>query len=67
MVEQATINESAPFDRVYRWRNNTSRLPYFDKPCRILAKGTSMRSVLIEFEDGMRMVTSVRAVKKKKR
>lgn len=64
MREQVAINEEAPFDRVFRWKNNTARLHSHGRRCRILAKGTSMRSVLIEFESGERIITSARAVKK---
>lgn len=64
MGNQATLNENAPFDRVYRWRNNPTRAHFQGRRCRILARGTSMRSVLIEFEDGERIVTSGRAVRK---
>lgn len=64
MREQVAINEDAPFDRVYRWRNNSTRLHFYGCRCRILAKGSSMRSALIEFENGERIVTSMRAVKK---
>ncbi len=60
----AKVNEDAPFDRVYHWRNNATRLYLHGRRCRILAKGTSRRSALIEFENGERVITSVRAVRK---
>lgn len=52
-----------PFDRVYHWKNNPTRLRLRGKHCRILAHGTSLHSVLVEFEDGERVVTSARAVR----
>lgn len=61
-----TATETAPFDRVYRWKNNEKRKHLFGKACRILAYGSSMHSVLIEFEDGERVITSRRAVSRKK-
>lgn len=66
-VTQVKVNDDAPFDRVYRWKNNPTRLHFHGRLCRILAKGTSMRSVLIEFEDGERLITSSRAVKRVKK
>lgn len=52
---------SYPF--VFGWKNNPVRAQYKDKRCRIIATGTRMKSVLIEFEDGTRFVTSIRALK----
>lgn len=57
---------TAPFDRVYHWKNNPTRLRLNGKACRILAYGASKHSVLLEFEDGERIVTSVRAVRRSK-
>jgi hypothetical protein len=51
----------SPFDHVWYWR---SRLPERKgQRCRVLARGT-MNSVLVEFEDGYRTVTSRHAVRK---
>ncbi len=64
MRAQTAINEAGPFDRIYYWSNNATRLRFHRQRCRIIAKGSSMRSALIEFEDGERIVTSIRAVRK---
>ena len=48
---------------VYAWKNNERRSEFKDKPCRIIARGSRMHSVLIEFEDGQRIVTSAWAIK----
>lgn len=62
----ATKADAAPFDRVYRWKNNPKRAHLFGRACRILAHGSSMHSVLVEFENGERVITSRRAVGRKK-
>ena len=54
------------FDRVYRWKNNPKRAHLAGRACRVIAYGTSMHSVLVEFEDGERVITSMRAVHRKK-
>lgn len=61
----ATKAEAPPFDRVYRWKNNPTRARLVGRPCRILEYGSSMHSVLVEFEDGERVITSARAVAKR--
>jgi hypothetical protein len=49
------------FDREWRWRK---RLPKrFGARCRIVARARRMNSVLVEFEDGYRVVTSRFAVR----
>lgn len=48
---------------IYSWSNNDKRAALKGRPCRILIKG-KMNSVLVEFEDGERVVTSIRALKK---
>jgi hypothetical protein len=58
---------TGPFDRVYRWKNNPKRKHLVGKPCRVLAHGTTMHSVLVEFEDGERVVTARRAVQRPKK
>lgn len=58
------IDRDAPFDRVFCWKNSSVRARFYGRRCRILANGASMRSVLIEFEDGERTVTSIRALKR---
>ena len=49
------------YDYIWYWRK---RLPdRKGQPCKVLARG-SMNSILIEFEDGERFVTSRYAVRK---
>ena len=57
-----TSREVAPFDRVYVWGNNAKRATLKGRNCRIVARGT-MNSILVEFEDGERVVTSRYAVR----
>jgi hypothetical protein len=59
-----TLIGEGPFDRVYKWKNNAKRKHLFNKRCRILAHGTTRHSVLLEFEDGERVVTSRRAAQR---
>jgi len=47
----------------YHWGNNSERAKHKDKPCKILASG-KMNTVLIEFENGFRMTTSKRALRR---
>lgn len=54
------------FDHVYRWKKNAKRNRLNGSPCRIVAHGSGMHSVLVEFEDGERVVTTVRAVHRRK-
>jgi hypothetical protein len=56
------VSERAPvYDRVWWWR---TRLPERKgEPCRVLVRGR-MGSVLVEFPDGFRVVTSHRAVRR---
>ena len=50
----------APFDHVWFWR---SRLPARKgQRCRVLARG-AMNSVMVEFEDGTKTITSRYAVR----
>jgi hypothetical protein len=51
------------FDRVFAWKNNPRRAKLFGRRCRIIEVGSTMRSVLIEFEDGERVITSRRALR----
>lgn len=57
-----TTDEVIVYDRIFRWKNNAKRAHLFGRHCRILAHGSSMHSVLLEFEDGERVITSRRAV-----
>lgn len=61
------VEHDAPFDRVFRWKNNQARIRLYGRRCRILATGSSMMSALIEFEDGERVITSIRALRKVKK
>lgn len=54
------------YNCIYGWGNNPIRRDLKGKPCRIVAHGSTMNSVLVEFEDGSRIVTSRRAVRCKK-
>lgn len=60
---QGVLNNQT-FDYIYTWGNNPTRRSLKGKRCRILAAGSRMRSVLIEFEDGLRIVSSIRAIRK---
>lgn len=48
----------------FHWKNNPEREKLFGKRCRVLSEGTKLRSVLIEFEDGEKIVTSTRALRR---
>jgi hypothetical protein len=64
------LNEATPsvparrqLDHVWFWR---VRLPERkDEPCRVVARGAK-NSVLVEFADGLRVITSRYAVRKRK-
>ena len=47
----------------YRWGNNPVRAALKGRRCRILASG-KLGSILVEFEDGSRYITSRRAVRR---
>jgi len=52
------------FDYVWFWRK---RLPERKgQACRVLVRGRRMNSILVEFEDGYKVVTSRYAVRKQK-
>lgn len=65
-------DEAPTFDRVYAWgagphgAPNPVRAAWKGRRCRVLAAG-AMGSVLIERDDGARMVTSRRAVRRVRR
>jgi hypothetical protein len=50
-------------DRLYRWRVRTKLPERFGQSCRVLARGR-LNSVLVEFGDGKRVVTSRNFVRK---
>jgi hypothetical protein len=47
---------------IYSWGNNPRRAQFKGRQCRVLAAGR-MRSVLLEFENGERIVSSSRALR----
>lgn len=51
------------YDYVYRWGNNPKRVTLRGRSCRVVLRGTTMRSVLVEFENGQQEVVSYRALK----
>lgn len=55
------------YDRVFVWGNNAEREKLVGRRCRVVAHGSSMQSVLVEFEDGTRVVTSRRATRRAKK
>lgn len=48
----------------FAWKNTPERAKLFGKRCRVLAQGTRMRSIWIEFEDGHREIVSQRAIRR---
>lgn len=46
----------------YAWGNNPKRARLKERRCRVLAVGR-MQTVLVEFENGERVTTSVRALR----
>lgn len=51
------------FTHIYNWGNNPKRETMKGRPCLILARGTAMRSVLIEFADGQKEIVSHRSLR----
>jgi hypothetical protein len=51
------------FTHVYAWRNNERRAALFGRRCRVVATG-ALGTVLVEFEDGERVTTSRRALRR---
>lgn len=58
------MSEQAEYPYRFAWKNNPEREQLFGKRCRIVTEGSRMRSILIEFEDGKRLVTSHRAIRR---
>lgn len=54
---------SAANDRIYVWGNNPRRAELKGRRCRIVCVGTR-QSALFEFENGERVVSSIRAARK---
>lgn len=49
---------------IFHWRNTAEREKLYGKRCKILTKGTGMRSVLVQFEDGEKHIVSARALRR---
>lgn len=45
----------------YAWKNNAKRICLYGRKCKKIASG-KMSSVLVEFENGQREITSFRAL-----
>lgn len=58
------VRDLSKFDHLYVWRNNPTRQKLKDCRCRVVARGSRMFSVLLEFEDGERVIASSRSVRK---
>lgn len=54
------MSDTYPY--TYAWGNNPVRASFKGLRCRMICKG-AMNSCLVEFEDGRRTVTSVRALR----
>ena len=56
---------------IFSWKNNSERAKWYGKECRIIAKAAKLtpqkfkRTVVIEFEDGFTMCTSLLALRSK--
>ena len=50
----------------YVWGNNPTRALFKGRRCKVLVAG-KMNTVILEFEDGVRLVTSRRALRKGER
>ena len=51
------------FPYVYAWGNNEIRAKRKGQRCKILANG-KMHTILLEFEDGFQMTTSLNSIRK---
>jgi hypothetical protein len=51
---------------IYAWGNNSIRADLKGKKCVVVTMGSRMFSVLVEFENGTRVITSRRALRKAK-
>jgi hypothetical protein len=51
---------------VFAWGNNTKRAELKGRLCRIVCRGSSMRSVMVEFENGQREIVSYRALRERR-
>ena len=55
--------ETAKYGYRYAWKNNPRRAELYNRHCRVLACG-SLGTVLVEFENGERVTTSGRALRR---
>ena len=61
--EPAAKHVAENYDHVWYWRSRLSDRK--GSPCRVVARSRRLGSVLVEFEDGVRVVTSRYAVRLK--
>jgi hypothetical protein len=62
MDQVITERHSVDYDHLWYWR---AKLPLRKgSPCRVVARSVRLGSVLVEFEDGFRVVTSRHAVRR---
>lgn len=52
------------YEYVFHWRNTEERKRLFGRRCRIVTMGKQLKTVLIEFEDGEKIVVSQRALRR---
>ena len=52
-----------PMNHIYSWKNNPKRALMYGRACRIVSRG-KMGSLLIEFANGQKEITSRRAIRK---
>jgi hypothetical protein len=58
------MTQEATWDYVFAWKNTPEREKLFGKRCRVLSTGSRLRSILIEFQDGQRVVVSQRSIRR---
>ena len=51
------------YNYVYFWKNNELRARLKGRACKVVKWGKKMNSVLVEFEDGLRVLTSRNAIR----
>lgn len=54
------------FPYYYAWKNNEKRATLYKRACRVVARGKTMNSCLIEFENGQRECVSRNAIRRRK-
>lgn len=63
-MEGSDVDAVERWPYVFHWKNNPEREKLFGKRCRIISEAKQLRSILIEFEDGKRVVVSQRALRR---